>query len=96
MAGVIGPDAVKACARTPGDRGAIVNRLVRLRVDQYCALPGKYGDHRGMDQGYRGQHERVGRAEELRELLLDFQVGTRVPEQPGPAGVRTPLPDSPL
>ena len=28
--------------------------------------------------------------------LFDFEVRTWVPEQPGPAGVRTPLPDSPL
>ena len=96
MAGVIGSDSVKACARAPGDRGAIVKRLVRLRVDQHCPLPGKYRDHRSMDQGYRGQHQRVGRTEELGELLLDFQVRTGVPEQPGPAGVGAPLTHSTL
>ena len=49
-----------------------------------------------MDQGYRGQDERVGRAEELSEPLLDLEVGAGVPEQAGPAGVRAPPLDSRL
>jgi hypothetical protein len=96
VAGVIGSDAVKACACAPGDRCAVIKRLVCLGVDQHCALSGEYRDHRSVDQCYRGQNERVGCTEELSKLLLDFQVGTRVPEQPGPAGVGTPLAHGPL
>ena len=43
-----------------------------------------------MDEGDRGQHERVGSAEELGEPLFDLDVGTGAPQQAGPAGVRAP------
>ena len=51
------------------DRGAVVDRLVRARVQEDRAAAGEHRDHRHVDVGDRRQHEAVLGAEQFGQLV---------------------------
>ena len=77
-------------AARAGDLAAVVDRLVRPRVEEDRARGGQQRDHRHVDVRDRRQHERVLAAEQLGQPLLDLLVEHRAAEQPRPARVGAP------
>ena len=82
MVVVVRPDAVKSRPGAPRDGRPFVDRLVSLGVDEYRTLTGEDGDHRGVNDRDRREHERVGCSEQVGELLFDLDVEARIAEQP--------------
>ena len=91
MVGVFEAEAADRGAARAGDLAAVVDRLVRARVEEDRPRRGEHGDDRGVDVGDRRQHQRVLAAEQLGQALLDLLVEDRAAEQPRPARVRPPL-----
>ena len=73
-----------------GELGAFVHGLVCATVDEHGAAGREQRDDGEVDERDRRQHERVGRAEQLGQLLLDLLVENRATEQARPARVRAP------
>jgi hypothetical protein len=69
---------------------AVVQRLVRARVEEDRPVAGQQRHDRGVNVGDGRQEQRVLAAEQLGEPLLDLLVQHRAPEHAGPARMGTP------
>ena len=90
MVGVLEAEAVDRGAAGAGDLAAVVDRLVRARVQEDRARRGEQRDHGHVDVRDGRQDERVLAAEQRGEALLDLLVEGRAAEQARPARVRAP------
>ena len=90
VVGVLEAEAPDGGAARAGDLAAVVDRLVRARVEEDRARGGQQRDHRHVDVGDRRQDERVLGAEQRGQALLDLLVEHRAAEQARPARVRAP------
>ena len=83
-------EALHRGASRPRRLAAVVDRLVRPRVEQDRARPGEHRDRGEVDVGDRRQHQRVRAAQQRREALLDLLVQHRAAQEARPARVRAP------
>ena len=90
MLRVLEAEAAHRGAARPRHLAAVIDRLVRPLVEEDRARGRQQRDHRHVDVGDRGQHERVLRPEQRRQALLDLLVQHRAAEQPRPARVGPP------
>ena len=90
VVGVLEAEAADRGAAGLRDLAAVVDRLVRARVEEDRARGREQRDHRHVDVGDRRQDERVLAAEQLGQPLLDLLVEHRAAEQARPARVRAP------
>jgi hypothetical protein len=90
VVGIRVPEAVDACTVHGRHLTAVVDRLVRARIEKHGTGAREHRNHRRMDQRDRREDERVLAAEQRGELLLDLLVQSRAAEQPRPAGMGAP------
>ena len=90
VVGVLEAEALDGGAARAGDLAAVVDRLVRARVEEDRARGRQQRDHGHVDVRDGRQDERVLAAEQLGEARLDLLVDDRAAEQPRPARVGPP------
>ena len=90
VVGILEAEALDGGAARAGDLAAVVDRLVRARVEEDRARGGEQRDHRHVDVGDRRQDERVLAPSSVGQALLDLLVEHRAAEQARPARVRAP------